>query len=270
MGGPIAPNPLNHDAGDLSLIKAGALQRQIGASLERVWENVADWEHLPHLHNSSFSDITLQDAGSWGWRAALVAGGNPSIVELVWDKAASRYVARTLEGNLQGMEIWTSLCVAGDHQTDIDVEFWVPDMGADINDRVGQALVATYQTLWDEDEAMMQAREQALGTGRADDQPIDLGGLEDVQHRLPLDVDMGGRTVRVLDVGGTLTAISLTCPHMLRPLDDCSVVDGVITCPWHGYRYDVATGRSPDTPLTLTGDYSVKVDAQTGRVVLAK
>jgi len=29
-------------------------QRTIHASLERIWENVCDWEHLPWLYRSSF------------------------------------------------------------------------------------------------------------------------------------------------------------------------------------------------------------------------
>jgi nitrite reductase/ring-hydroxylating ferredoxin subunit len=34
------------------------------------------------------------------------------------------------------------------------------------------------------------------------------------------------------------------CPHFGGPLDDAPVDDrGIVTCPWHGYRFDVRTGR---------------------------
>ena len=75
-------------------------ERRVEASLARVWENVLDWEHLPWLHRSSFASIELHDAGDWGWRAraALRTGGEPFDLELMVDRARSRYVTRTLSG----------------------------------------------------------------------------------------------------------------------------------------------------------------------------
>ena len=81
-------------------------EREVAASLERVWENVYDWEHLPWLHSDSFSSIELQAAAPWGWRARIRSrGAAESVVELVTDKPNSRYVSRTLEGPLPGLEI---------------------------------------------------------------------------------------------------------------------------------------------------------------------
>ena len=42
-------------------------------SLERLYENALDWEHLPHLHQSSFASITCEAAGPWGWRAVTTS-----------------------------------------------------------------------------------------------------------------------------------------------------------------------------------------------------
>ena len=41
------------------------------------------------------------------------------------------------------------------------------------------------------------------------------------------------------------------CPHMGGPLEDAPIVDGCITCPWHGYRFDVHTGHGIDNALRL-------------------
>jgi len=43
------------------LDRVATLRRTIGASLERVWENVFDWEHLPWLHRQDFASIDLID-----------------------------------------------------------------------------------------------------------------------------------------------------------------------------------------------------------------
>ena len=63
---------------------AATYRRRVGASLRRIWENVFDWEHLAHLHESSFAECTLIDSGSWGWRVKLTTVGAPTaqIIEL--------------------------------------------------------------------------------------------------------------------------------------------------------------------------------------------
>ena len=34
------------------------------------------------------------------------------------------------------------------------------------------------------------------------------------------------------------------CPHQLARLEDSELKDGAISCPWHGYRFDVRTGAN--------------------------
>ena len=48
------------------LTRVAVYRRSVAASLERVWENVHDWEHLPWLHGESFHHIDLLDSGRWG------------------------------------------------------------------------------------------------------------------------------------------------------------------------------------------------------------
>lgn len=42
---------------------------------------------------------------------------------------------------------------------------------------------------------------------------------------------------------GEVSALHGICTHEDLPLDGGHVEDGVLTCPWHGARYDVRTGR---------------------------
>ena len=41
----------------------GSYRRRLPVNLVRMYENALDWEHLPHLHKSSFSALDLLDAG---------------------------------------------------------------------------------------------------------------------------------------------------------------------------------------------------------------
>jgi hypothetical protein len=35
----------------------GSYRRRLPVSLDRMYENALDWQHLPHLHSSSFGSI---------------------------------------------------------------------------------------------------------------------------------------------------------------------------------------------------------------------
>ncbi|MEQ9517931.1 MAG: Rieske 2Fe-2S domain-containing protein [Parvibaculum sp.] len=250
--------PIQHDAtkfnpNNLPMQLAARYERVVGASLARVWENVLDWEHLPHLHHSSFSSLELEDAGNWGWRA--LTKGQPADkapetrIELAVDRQNSRYVSRTLEGGLPGMEIWTALSAQGDRKTAIQVDFHIPHLSEQDTKKLGPYMMALYTNLWDEDERMMQERQIALDTrskARARE-ALDLGPTIDLKARLPLTLTWGDHKVHVAEIDGKAHAFHAECPHLLAPLDEAHLgTDGIITCPWHGYRFDVRTGTSAD------------------------
>lgn len=45
--------------------------------------------------------------------------------------------------------------------------------------------------------------------------------------------------------GNKVSAISNVCRHQNGPLGEGRIVDGCVTCPWHGYQYRPETGASP-------------------------
>ena len=205
------------------LAKIGRYRRPLGASLERLLENALDWEHLPWVHASSFASVECSDAGKWGWRATVgsVAAGADVALELLLDVDRATWVSRTLEGAGAGTEIWSTAVATGSRTCEVTVEFHAPDVQPDGADRLGAAYARLYERLYDEDESMMIGRQDALEVG-------------------------GGAPVRVVTVDGEQCSFRARCPHLLGPLEDVPVVDGVIQCPWHGYRFDVRTGRNVD------------------------
>ncbi len=266
---PLAKNPCSVDPLGLGLVLAGTYERQLGASLARVWENVYDWEHLPWLHDSTFKSIRLEANGDWGWRARASTTPQPDdggLIELVTDKPNHRYVARTIDGPGKGSEIWTNLEVIDDHKTGVQVKFLVPPMeGVDPKD-IGDVLGAVYQTLWDEDEAMMVARQQELDRGRLDPPTETL----DIGTDLPQTIEWAGHKVRIVELKGDLVAYSLRCPHILGPLDEAEIKDGCVTCPWHGYKFDVRTRKQVGGQgLRLRPAFQVKWDEATGHIQLS-
>jgi nitrite reductase/ring-hydroxylating ferredoxin subunit len=52
-----------------------------------------------------------------------------------------------------------------------------------------------------------------------------------------------GRSYAVFEVSGDLVVTDGACPHNGGPLAEGLVRGGVVTCPWHWYSYELATGR---------------------------
>jgi nitrite reductase/ring-hydroxylating ferredoxin subunit len=230
-------------------------RRRVAASLERVWENVLDWEHLPWLHRDSFCGIALEASGDWGWRAAveLPPRERPSrlTIEVRIDRDAREYHTRTLAGPGAGSDIVTRLATPDAQRTDVTVAFHVPGIPVAARDAVGAGFVRLYTQLWDEDEAMMVQR-SALLAGRAPGpprpgarEPLALGSATALRARLPLRVEIGGDAFRIVEHAGRLLAHPLVCPHLGGPLDGAALEAGAVVCPWHGYRFDCETGRGP-------------------------
>lgn len=260
---------------DPSLTSVAVYRRSLPVSLERVLENVHDWEHLPWLHHESFRDIALLESGAWGWRARveLPPGDRHIALELVFEDK-HRYVARTLEGGGAGTEIWTTLDPRGAATTGVEVEFRVPGVRGAAADELGLAYTRLYTRLWDQDEAMMTRRTALLGRPRR--RPVgagaslELGTLAELRAALPRVVELDGHPFRIVDVDGDLVAHSTLCPHSLGPLDAAEVVDGEVACPWHGYRFDVRSGCGVGVArrLRLLPAPRVVVDPDGGRVRL--
>ncbi|MFT6432207.1 MAG: nitrite reductase/ring-hydroxylating ferredoxin subunit [Candidatus Azotimanducaceae bacterium] len=225
---------------NLNLTEVTRYQRTICANKERVWENVIDWQHLPHLHNTSFSYAELDDAGDWGWRI-WSDQEHRSHVELCYDMPNNRYVARSYKGIQQVSEIWTTVTPT-DQTTDIEVQFLVPDVPQEKVASVGKFFQQLYSKLWDEDEAMMIERQAQLDK-QSELHPlkIDLGYEDELLTSLPRYIDLKRGRYRVIAVDGQLKVHSVVCPHILGPLNS-EVIDNKITCPWHGYQFDLDTG----------------------------
>jgi len=234
-----------------SLTRVAVYRRRVAASEARVWENVRDWEHLPWLPRASFRSIALEEEGDWGWRARVglpLAEGAEILLELRVQPDEPRYVARTLAGPGAGSEIWTRVRAIDAGTTDVEVEFWLPGVAPERADALGAAYSALYRRLWDEDEAMMVRRTEALDARRGGEPgPLELGPLAALRARLPLCVELAGVRWRLLELDGAVVAHAASCPHWGGPLEDAPLAaDGTITCPWHGWRFDLRTGRSAE------------------------
>ena len=203
-----------------SLVEVGRYTRDLGAALDRLIENALDWEHLPHLHDGSFSAIAVIEHGSEGWRAdARLSDGQPITLDL--RLSGDGWITRTYAGGRLATEIRSQAEATGPDSCRVHVRFLVADLPPEKHAIVGERYRALYARLYDEDERMMIARADAIRRGPA---------------ALKLR-----RTAKLPD--GTDIEVPVYCPHQGLPLDPQPDANGSITCPWHGYQVYVRTGR---------------------------
>ena len=73
---------------------------------------------------------------------------------------------------------------------------------------------------------------------------IRVAAVKDIPEGGCLHLRIDGTGITLFRQGGRVHALRSECPHRGGPLGEGLVRDGVVTCPWHGYRFDLATGRS--------------------------
>lgn len=103
-------------------------------------------------------------------------------------------------------------------------------------------------------------RERRHDSVRADDQEwIDVCRVGDIAEKRARIAVVAGERVAVFRYGGRISAVSNVCRHQNGPLGEGRIVDGCITCPWHGYQYRPESGSSPPPYTDTIPTFRVRV-----------
>jgi nitrite reductase (NADH) small subunit/3-phenylpropionate/trans-cinnamate dioxygenase ferredoxin subunit len=81
---------------------------------------------------------------------------------------------------------------------------------------------------------------------------------------------VGQRLVAVFHDGGAYFAIDDVCPHMGASLGSGMLADGVVTCPWHAWRFRVCDGTWCDNPRLKVDRFDVRIEGDEIQVRVAK
>lgn len=73
------------------------------------------------------------------------------------------------------------------------------------------------------------------------------------------EFQVNGTTVAIANVDGKFYAINNTCLHRGGPLGQGLLEGKVVTCPWHGWEYDVTTGKVVMNPAAGVQCYKLEV-----------
>jgi nitrite reductase/ring-hydroxylating ferredoxin subunit/DMSO/TMAO reductase YedYZ heme-binding membrane subunit len=106
--------------------------------------------------------------------------------------------------------------------------------------------------------AHKEARLDGAGTHKRDNF-IFACKVEDIPEKRARIIPIGGERVAVFLYDGKVSAVSNVCRHQNGPLGEGKILDGCITCPWHGYQYQPHNGRAPAPFKEKVETYVVRV-----------
>ncbi|MDX2154194.1 MAG: ferric reductase-like transmembrane domain-containing protein [Bryobacteraceae bacterium] len=103
------------------------------------------------------------------------------------------------------------------------------------------------------------SKERVVDRDQPADGYIEVGALAAIPENRARLVCAGGERIAVFRYDGKVSAVSNLCAHQNGPLGEGRIIDGCITCPWHGYQYLPDSGTSPPPFTEKIATYRTKV-----------
>jgi nitrite reductase/ring-hydroxylating ferredoxin subunit/DMSO/TMAO reductase YedYZ heme-binding membrane subunit len=86
--------------------------------------------------------------------------------------------------------------------------------------------------------------------------------IDNIPEKRACVVSCGGERVAIFKYDGKISAISNVCQHQNGPLGEGKIIDGCVTCPWHGYQYLPDTGASPPPFTEKVATYRTRIEGK--------
>ena len=89
---------------------------------------------------------------------------------------------------------------------------------------------------------------------------VKMASLSELPPGSAKEVEHDGRIYALFNVDGIISAIDGICPHQGGPLAEGPVAGTTVTCPWHGWQFDVTTGQHQTSKSLQHPGFRTKVD----------
>jgi len=88
---------------------------------------------------------------------------------------------------------------------------------------------------------------------------VEVCTVDGISEKCATIVSLSGERVAVFRYDGKISAISNVCQHQNGPLGEGRIIDGCVTCPWHGYQYQPESGAAPQPFKEKIPTFNTKV-----------
>ena len=87
-----------------------------------------------------------------------------------------------------------------------------------------------------------------------------VASVDEVSEGGSLLVEVRSKAIAIFRYNGELFAVDDTCPHKGGSLHEGTFEDGIVSCPWHDWKFDLRTGICPNNPLSKIETHPVWVE----------
>jgi len=89
---------------------------------------------------------------------------------------------------------------------------------------------------------------------------VEVCDMDEIENNRAKIVTAHGERIAIFKYDGKLSAVSNVCRHQNGPLGEGKIVDGCITCPWHGYQYLPHNGMAPPPFTEKVETYDLRLE----------
>ncbi|MDH3651202.1 MAG: ferric reductase-like transmembrane domain-containing protein [Saprospiraceae bacterium] len=89
---------------------------------------------------------------------------------------------------------------------------------------------------------------------------VKVGRANEIEENRAKIFFIRGENIAIFKYNGNLSAVNNVCRHQLGPLGEGKIIEGCITCPWHGYQYLPANGQSPPPFHEKVSTYHLQIN----------
>ena len=93
---------------------------------------------------------------------------------------------------------------------------------------------------WKERKWLAEQKKYVIENGYSE-----ICGVDEIPDDCAKTVFVDGQNIAIFKYDNKLSAVNNVCRHQMGPIGEGKVIDGCITCPWHGYQYLPENGQSP-------------------------
>lgn len=91
-------------------------------------------------------------------------------------------------------------------------------------------------------------------------QKVRIASVHDVEPGAGAELTAGGRIIALFNVDGEFHAMDGICAHAGGPVAKGDLNGPIVTCPWHGWQYDVQNGQNCLTAAICQESFPVSVE----------
>ena len=91
---------------------------------------------------------------------------------------------------------------------------------------------------------------------------VRIASTDDIPPGSGKELTAAGRVVALFNVDGRFYALDGVCPHAGGPLGQGKLCGSTVTCPWHGWQFDVTSGTHCLNPNLVHASFPVTVEGE--------